>query len=55
MIRKDSEKDPTVDPTALLAKVLVDQVSSKLCEKVISFCSWHLLLKASNNISNIFN
>ncbi|XP_064948513.1 DNA-directed RNA polymerase 3B, chloroplastic-like isoform X2 [Musa acuminata AAA Group] len=35
IIRKDSEKDPTVDPTALLAKVLVDQVDRKLVKQTV--------------------
>ncbi|URD75747.1 hypothetical protein MUK42_09414 [Musa troglodytarum] len=35
IMRKDSEKDPTVDPTALLAKVLVDQVDRKLVKQTV--------------------
>ncbi|CAL9063996.1 unnamed protein product [Musa banksii] len=35
IIQKDSQKDPTVDPTALLAKVLVDQVDRKLVKQTV--------------------
>ncbi|THU63720.1 hypothetical protein C4D60_Mb01t18810 [Musa balbisiana] len=35
IMRKDSEKDPTLDPTALLAKVLVDQVDRKLVKQTV--------------------
>lgn len=43
---KDSQKDPATDPTALLAKVLIDQVSLLLDtdDKMISSMSLRNLL-----------
>ncbi|XP_010273707.1 PREDICTED: DNA-directed RNA polymerase 3, chloroplastic isoform X2 [Nelumbo nucifera] len=35
IMKMDAEKDPTTDPTALLAKVLIDQVDRKLVKQTV--------------------